>query len=134
MDLSELPLFRMINKRMGWLTQRQRTLAHNIANSDTPGYRPYDLKAQNFSRLLTPSVPRQAMRTTSSAHMEALSRPARYRAEKSRESYEATPSGNAVVIEEQLMKVNETQMGYRLATNLYQKHISMIKMAIGRQR
>ena len=124
----------MMNKRMGWLTQRQETLAQNIANSDTPGYRPHDLKAQNFGRLLTPSAPRQQMRTTSSNHLEALSKPARFRAEKSRETYEATPSGNAVVVEEQLMKVNETQSGYRLATNLYQKHLSMIKMAIGRQR
>ena len=57
MDLNDLGIFSMMTKRMAWLTKRQRVLAHNIANSDTPGYRPYDLKAQNFSKHLRPQGP-----------------------------------------------------------------------------
>ena len=32
------------------------------------------------------------------------------------------------------MKVSETQGNYRLATNLYRKHVKMIKAALGRDR
>jgi flagellar basal-body rod protein FlgB len=37
-----------------------------------------------------------------------------------------------VVVEEQMIKVAETQMDYQLVTNLYRKHVDMIKTAIGR--
>ncbi len=133
MDLTDLTIFSMMSKRMTWLAKRQQVLAQNIANSDTPKYRPSDLKGQNFGSFLRPTMPRQAMRTTSSGHIEAPRRPPRFRAEKSTDTYETTPSGNAVVIEEQLMKVAETQGGYRLATNLYRKHLKMLKSAIGGQ-
>ena len=134
MDLGNLKLFSLMGKRMAWLTQRQQVLAHNIANSDTPGYRPHDLKAQNFSKFLRPTTPKTAMRTTTSNHMEPTRKPPRFRSPQDRENYEVAPAGNAVVLEEQLVKVSETQGGYRLATNLYQKHLSMIRTAIGRDR
>jgi flagellar basal-body rod protein FlgB len=132
MDLNEIPIFRMMTKRMGWLTQRQQVLAQNIANSDTPSYKPRDLKKQNFSAFLRPVTPRQQMTMTSARHIAPTERRSDFRSEKSRETYETALSGNAVILEEQLMKVSETQGGYRLATNLYQKHLSMLRSAIGR--
>lgn len=132
MDLSDIPIFNMMNKRMGWLTQRQQVLAQNIANSDTPNYKPHDLLKQNFSRFLRPSVPRQNMAVTSANHIEPTRRNSEHRSEKSAEVYETSLAGNSVIIEEQLMKVSETQGNYRLATNLYQKHLNMLKSAIGR--
>ena len=43
-----------------------------------------------------------------------------------------TPSGNAVVLEEELMKVSETVMDHRITVNLYSKHINIIRMVLGR--
>ena len=138
MDLTKLTLFSMVTKRMGWLIKRQEVLAHNIANSDTPKYRPHDLKPQTFRKFLkatpTPVVHRPEMRLTSAAHLEPTVRPARFRQQDDKDTYEIAPAGNAVILEEQLMKVNETQGNYRLATNLYEKHVGMIKAAIGRDR
>ena len=134
MDLSDLSLFSMMSRRMSWLTHRQKVLAHNIANADTPNYAPMDLRKPNFSKFLRPTVARTEMRTTSAKHIEAIHRPPNIRTDKEKETYEVAPDGNAVVIEEQLFKVNETQGSYRLATNLYKKHLSMIKAAIGRDR
>jgi len=51
MDLNKIPVFAAITKRMHWLNQRQKVLADNIANSDTPGYAPKDLKEINFKRI-----------------------------------------------------------------------------------
>lgn len=134
MDLNDLSIFRMAAKRMSWLGKRQQVLAQNIANSDTPGYKPNDLKALDFSRFVRPQTPRVALTTTASSHMDPLRKPPQFRPQSKRDTYEVAPSGNAVVIEEQLMKINETQSNFRLTSNLYQKHLTMLKAALGRDR
>ena len=134
MDLRNLAIFSMATRRMSWLGRRQEVLAHNIANSDTPGYRPNDLKAQNFAKFLRPSVPRTELRTTHANHVLPPRGNPKFREDEDKETYEVAPAGNAVVIEEQLMKVTETQGDYRLVTNLYEKHLSMIRAAIGADR
>ncbi|MHA1152522.1 MAG: flagellar basal body protein, partial [Alphaproteobacteria bacterium] len=37
---------------MEWLSQRQKVLADNIANADTPNYQPRDLNPSEFQRIL----------------------------------------------------------------------------------
>ncbi len=134
MDLRDLAIFSMATRRMSWLGKRQEVLAHNIANSDTPFYRPQDLKPQDFSNFLRPSVAPTPLKATQANHILPQRGNPKFRADKDRETYEVTPTGNAVVVEEQLMKVTETQSNYRLATNLYQKQLSMIRTALGRDR
>ena len=132
MDLKNLALFSMAARRMQWLGKRQEVLAHNIANSDTPGYRPQDLKAQDFNKFLRPSAPPTPVKTTQANHILPPKGNPKFREDKDKETYEVAPAGNAVVLEEQLMKVTETQGDYRLVTNLYQKHLGMIRTALGR--
>ena len=50
MAISDLPIFSMLRTRMNWHQERQRLLAENVANADTPGYRPRDLAPLNFGR------------------------------------------------------------------------------------
>ena len=45
-------LFDLISARAGWLAQRQAVLGQNVANADTPGFRPLDLAPASFERLL----------------------------------------------------------------------------------
>jgi flagellar basal-body rod protein FlgB len=72
--------------------------------------------------------------TTQDNHVLPPRETPKFRENKDKETYEVAPAGNAVVIEEQLMKVTETQGDYRLVTTLYQKHLSMLRAAIGRDR
>ncbi|QNT68118.1 flagellar basal body rod protein FlgB [Defluviicoccus vanus] len=44
-------LFAQMQARLDWLDRRQGVLAQNIANADTPGYRPQDLKAFDSNAL-----------------------------------------------------------------------------------
>ena len=134
MNLQEIPLFALVSKRMAWLTERQQVLAQNVANADTPKYKPRDLTQQSFRKMLAPQRPGMEMKRTAGSHIQRVPNAMQFRAEKTRKTYETAPSGNAVVLEEQLMKVSETQGHYRLATNLYRKHVEMIKMALGRSR
>lgn len=134
MDLNSLPIFAMMNKQMSWLSERQKVLAQNIANSDTPGYRPSDLLKIRFRDILRPSAVKLELSNTSSGHIEANRSATNFRGSKQKTTYETAPDGNAVVIEEQLLKVSETQGNYRLATNLYRKHVNMFKIALGQGR
>ena len=45
MGFSDLPLLDQIKGRLSWLDERQRVIAQNVANSDTPGFVGRDLKA-----------------------------------------------------------------------------------------
>jgi len=127
----KLDIFAVIGKRMDWLNQRERVLAENIANSDTPDYVPRDLDGNKFSRLLQNQITPVAPTTTNPAHMRgtvASDSPAK--SERQRNTYEASPAGNAVVLEEQMIKVSETQSAYQLMSNLYRKHMDMFRLAL----
>lgn len=141
MDIGKVPLLEVIRKRMGWLTQRQTVLSQNIANANTPGYAPRDLKEPDFAELARAYAHKVPLATTQGNHLTAggglggggLGGDRPYRVEVDRDGGQATMDGNRVVLEDEMMKVAETASSYQLATNLYKKHISMIKTALGRK-
>jgi len=132
MDLRSLPLFQMMTRRLSWLGARQQVLAQNIANSDTPGYKPRDLKPLDFRSLAAGHMGPLAPAMTDTAHLASFFPAAPSRAEKDKHPIETTLSGNAVTLEEQLMKANQTATDFELTTSLYRKHLQMIKDALGR--
>jgi flagellar basal-body rod protein FlgB len=134
MDLNKTPLFSLMQRRMSWLTQRQTILAHNIANSDTPNFKPKDLSKKSFQRMMETPQTSIRMAQTSGSHIAPRHVKGPFRNEVSKDTYESALGGNAVVLEEQLMKVSETRGAHSLATNLYRKHVQMLKQAIGRDR
>ena len=50
MAISDIPLFSMLRTRMQWHQERQRILAENVANADTPQFQPRDLAPPQFDR------------------------------------------------------------------------------------
>ena len=48
MAISDIPILSMLRTRMQWAQERQRVLAENVANSDTPHYRARDLTPPKF--------------------------------------------------------------------------------------
>ena len=50
--------------------------------------------------------------------------------EDQKQTYETAPSGNAVILEEQLIKVAKTQDDYQTMANLYRKHMDMFRLAV----
>lgn len=135
MDLSKSPIFSLMGRRMSWLSQRQTVLAHNISNADTPDFKPVDLTKASFRKMVSgANASTVKMERTSGAHIQPIRKDDDFRADKMKETYETALAGNSVVLEEQLMKVSETQGAYNLATNLYRKHVKMLKTAIGQER
>ncbi len=134
MDLSQTTLIKMAREKMSWLGQRQAVLAQNIANANTPGYRSKELQAIEFDRELRALAPVR-MAATSGKHLDGSVTPPDHRVVKDRlrDVYEVNPDGNSVVMEEQMMKVSETQVDYQLATNIYHKQMRMFRTALGTQ-
>ena len=52
MEPGDIPLLAMLKGRLGYLSDRQRVIAENVANANTPGYQARDLKAFSFDFLL----------------------------------------------------------------------------------
>ena len=135
MDFNKFTLFGVMKGQMGWLTRRQEVLAQNIANADTPRYKAKDLKPFDFQHMLKSQNTRINAVTTSPMHMEGARRSTSpFAVEENRNPYETSPSGNSVVLEEQMAQVGQNQTQFQLTSELYRKHIAMIKTAIGKGR
>ncbi len=127
----KLNIFAVLGKRMDWLSQRQKVLADNIANADTPNYQPRDLNPSEFHRILRTQSPELAPSKTNPAHLQGTAmRGGPARVVRQGNPWETSPSGNAVVIEEQLIKVSKTQSDYNMMVNLYRKHMDMFRTAL----
>ncbi|MFD2207904.1 flagellar basal body rod protein FlgB [Kiloniella antarctica] len=127
----KLKITDVLAKKMDWLTQRQSVLAKNIANSDTLNYVPKDLKDKHFQALVSRSAPVMIQKASREGHLS--SDPLKNRnvkAAKSKDLYETSPSGNSVILEEQMIKMSETQLDYQAMVRLYKKHQDMFKMAL----
>lgn len=131
MDFSKIKLFSMMKTKMAYLSERQDVLAQNIANVDTPGYKPKDLKELDFHNMAMTEANRLKLRATDPSHQQPAKRVQDFRVEKMEETYGRTPVENEVSVEEQMMKVAETNLQYQTTTNLYKKMSDMFKVAIG---
>ena len=69
MDLNNLTIFQMANKELNYLTERQKVLAANLANSNTPGYVAKDLEKPQFAEVLKNTV---SLARTNEKHMSGV--------------------------------------------------------------
>ena len=130
MDLPDMPLFSMLRQRMTWLHQRQDLLSQNVANADTPNYMARDLKPLNFDDAMK-SISGAAMTTTNARHIAMSPTSAGAFEDQATPDTEASPNGNAVSLEMEMIKVSDTQAQFQAASNLYAKAMTMMKTAIG---
>ncbi len=126
---SDLPLLGQIKGRLSWLDERQRVIAQNVANADTPGYVGRDLNTPtDFAAAMRSGGGGVQMVRTSNMHIAPAGPRARFETTASPDS-ETTLDGNAVVVEEQMLKMAESRMAYDAAIGFYQKSMQMLRMA-----
>jgi len=117
----------LAGQRLHWLDQRQRVLAQNIANANSPGYQPKDLAP--FAQALDRAGASPPMARTDARHLATSSDPS---ARTDRKTAERKPDGNAVSLEQQALKVAETDQAHSLALNLHRTWIGLFRSALGR--
>jgi flagellar basal-body rod protein FlgB len=134
MSITDLPVLSALRTKMQWHQERQRVLAENVSNADTPNFRPRDLVEPKFDRTGAPaggamgSLP---MLRTSADHI-AQSGGGESFAQDRKSGFGTRPAGNAVNLEDEMLKTSANQMDYVAATSLYSKSLHLLKTAIGK--
>jgi flagellar basal-body rod protein FlgB len=128
MDPTHIGLLDLAEQRLAWADRRQAILAQNIANANTPGFKPHDL--QSFAATLAQTSSMAPVQTHpghfggtagTMAPGEVVDR-----------SHMHSADGNAVALEEQLVKVADTDTTHALVTTIYRKYLGMFNIALGR--
>ncbi len=136
MTIQNIALFQAMGAKMGYLNTRQGLIANNIANADTPEYRPRDLTKVDFGAVLKDVTGSSKIRVnqTRAGHMIPGGDIDNARDRKVRMTYEVAPADNAVIIEEQMVEATKTTMDYNLMTSLMRKNVGLIRTALGQNR
>jgi flagellar basal-body rod protein FlgB len=134
MAISDIPILSMLRTRLQWSQERQRVLAENVANADTPSYRARELMPPTFD---TPAAGSTGLTTvslarTESGHLAGIGQSDSPFRTKNESKYEVRPTGNTVNLEQEMMKVAANQMDYQAVAALYTRSLSLIKTAIGK--
>ena len=121
-----LEFFELAERRLGWLDRRQVLLAQNVANANTPGYISKDLKP--FAPALAEAS--RTLAVTNPGHLPGL-------ADQLGSAYplrpsERAPDGNAVSLNDQLIRVADTNGAQALVGNLYHRYLGFFHIAIGK--
>ncbi|NRA88674.1 MAG: flagellar basal body rod protein FlgB [Rhizobiales bacterium] len=121
---------------MQWHQARQVVLAENVANANTPGYEAREMSEPDFGAILarerSGKLSAGSLRQTNNRHIGGMEVSGDTGGAEVKQDWETTPSGNSVVLEEQMMKLAENQLDYQTVTALYTKSIKLMKMAIGK--
>jgi flagellar basal-body rod protein FlgB len=131
MPISDIPIFSMLRTKLHWNQERQRVLAENVANADTPEFKPSDLAPPNFEPAAAPGVAPVALWRTSALHLGGSEEAPTFKSQQGRD-FEVVPTGNAVNLEDEMLKVAANQMEFQTATALYTRGLGLIKTAIGK--
>jgi flagellar basal-body rod protein FlgB len=128
MDANHIGLFDLAEQRLAWANQRQALLAENIANVNTPGYKPHDIQAFATKLAQAQSI---APARTQPNHLAGTTAPAAPNEVVDR-THLHSADGNAVSLDEQLVKLADTETAHSLVTSIYRAYLGMFNTALGR--
>jgi flagellar basal-body rod protein FlgB len=112
----------------GHAAARQALVAENVANADTPGYRPRDLApfADTYH-----AADGAAMRRTRTGHLGDGPGAARDGAALAARTA-LSPGGNGVSIEREMVAAGEVRREHDLALAVYRSSLTLLRSSLGR--
>lgn len=119
-----LDIFRMAQSMATHAGKRQALIAQNIANADTPGYKPLDI--QSFSAVL------QKTSLTASSDKGVLNN-AVSALEPFKQAGGDSPNGNAVSVEQEMVKAVDTRRQHDQALAIYKSALTIMRSSLGRR-
>jgi flagellar basal-body rod protein FlgB len=138
-NFTDSPFFSVLRANLSHQGERQKVIAENLANATTPGYVARDTDEKAFGKFLEQaggaSSPRLKMMAPEGALTTGRAITGTDAGAKSTKivnapDSETTLDGNAVVLEEQMLKQAETRTDYETSIALYQKGLSLMRLAI----
>jgi flagellar basal-body rod protein FlgB len=130
MGIADIGIFSMLRTRMQWHQERQKVLADNVANADTPNFRPRDLVELKFDSF-GPRMPGAPLMLTNAGHQPGAEGETAFA--RTNSGFQIRPAGNAVSLEDEMTKVADNQMDFQAASALYAKGLGLIKIAVGKK-
>ncbi len=127
MDPTRIKLFDLAERRLAWADRRQAVLAQNVANADTPGWRPRDVAP--FSATLADAADASLARTDP-GHLAGTADPGLLAGAPARPAGRG-PDGNAVSLDQELTKVADTDTTQSLVTAIYHTYFGLFRTALG---
>lgn len=124
MDPTRTGPIALAEARMRWLDARQRVLSHNVANADTPGFRPSDLRP--FGQAVSAALAR-----TDARHLGPANG-ADPRARTERRLPDRSMDGNGVSLDREAIRIADTETAHALAVGLHRRFLGMFRTALGR--
>jgi flagellar basal-body rod protein FlgB len=120
--MTPIHLFNVVSQHNRWLAARQATIAGNVANANTPGYKALDV--QPFEMAMEQA--RLAMAATNPAHMTNGDGSAPAPGVRKEEPWDVTHTGNSISLEQELIKAGDVNRAYRLNTSVAKAFHRMI--------
>jgi flagellar basal-body rod protein FlgB len=124
--LSPIYLLQLASQQTQWLSARQRTIAANIANANTPGYLSMDV--QPFTDVLDKT--QITMVATNGAHMLPEGNDFTATRAAATDSWETTYSGNSVSLEQEMMKEGDINRTFTLNANIKRAFHQMLMLSV----
>lgn len=124
----KLSLFQTASGMARHAVTRQETIAKNIANADTPGYRAKDVVS--FADTYQ-AEPQTALRATRAGHLNAAEAAGLYQLHDA--PGESSPNGNTVSLETEMMKATEVRHQHDLALSVYKSSLNILRSSLGRK-
>jgi len=129
MEIADNPVFKVLERVLDVSSLRASTVASNIANVDTPGYK---AKGFDFDAALAASAEEptglQPVRTNPE-HLALNETPVRPVAHEN-DAASARRDGNTVDIEREMADLLETELMFSASSRLIAKKIEMLKNAV----
>lgn len=124
-----LEVFRIANAMATHAGTRQALLSQNIANADTPGYKARDIAP--FSQMVNGGGDAGQLQATRTTHLNAgmsamVPRPGEG-------AGEASPNGNNVSLEEEMMKAVDVKRQHDKALAIYKSSLGILRASFGRR-
>ncbi|MBN2906223.1 MAG: FlgB family protein [Rhodobacteraceae bacterium] len=126
----KLEIFRMAQGLAVHASARQAVVARNVANADTPGYRAQDIA--DFATTYRQADDGLTLRATRAGHISGNT-PAQQAVLIATPS-EGEPNGNAVSLEDEMVKSVETKKQHDLALAVYRSSLGILRTSLGRSR
>jgi flagellar basal-body rod protein FlgB len=105
-----LYLFQLASSQARWLELRQSTIAANVANVNTPGFKARDVEP--FNKILDAMPVKLAV--TSPSHIQLSAAETDTRSTAKKQSWEVVHSGNSVSVEQEMIKAGDVNRDYSM--------------------
>jgi flagellar basal-body rod protein FlgB len=125
-----IEMMRMVHAMGQHVSQRQLLVARNIANADTPDYRATDMQA--FDESYRQAGTGGDLRVTNPRHLD---RP-QWALDAARiidTGQQASPNGNNVSLEEEMVRAAETKREGDLSLGIYRSALDLMRTSLGRR-